>query len=106
MVSYIALIIAIVYALNNFISPDTLKSGVMEWTILSLIFGGIIGIIDCIYTAININDVISKRMRWKESRVGLLGSNVRYCIDRLFASASCASVWFICAFLIFNTKIS
>lgn len=96
-ISYLALILVLVYLIQENVNINI----IVRWIKWPFILGGVVGIIDCIYTAINIDEVISRRMRWRESRVGLLDSNVRYCIDRLFASASCATVWFVCALVLF-----
>lgn len=99
-ISYLALILVLVYLLQE----NVIINIIAKWVKWPFIIGGVIGIIDCIYTAINIDEVISRRMRWRESRVGLLDSNVKYCIDRLFASASCATVWFISALVLFKMQ--
>ena len=101
---YVLLLFCTIYFIGNLeYKPEWVKPGI-RILVLSFVCGGVIGLMDGIYTYRNIDDVISKRMRWRESATGLFNYRLVYSIDRLFASASCATLWFVCVLVLHHIK--
>ena len=82
------------------VSPDTIGGATLPWMPSALIANGAVSLVVAlaigIYTAINMDDIVSRRMLYVNSDVGMFDMTLKYSLNRFMAAfvyISWAGLW-------------
>ena len=97
MILFLLMLAGYIYVI---VSPDTIGSATLPWMPSALIANGAVSLVVAlaigIYTAINMDDVVSRRMLYVNSDVGMFDMTVKYSLNRFMAAfvyISWAGLW-------------
>ncbi len=97
MILFLLMLAGYIYVI---VSPDTIGSATLPWMPSALIANGAVSLVVAlaigIYTAINMDDVVSRRMLYVNSDVGMFDMTLKYSLNRFMAAfvyISWAGLW-------------
>ena len=97
MILFLLMLAGYIYVI---VSPDTIGSATLPWMPTALITTGVVSLVVAlaigIYTAINMDDVVSRRMLYVNSDVGMFDMTLKYSLNRFMAAfvyISWAGLW-------------
>lgn len=97
MIMFLLMLAGYIYVI---VSPDVVSNATLPWMPTALIASGAVSLVVAlaigIYTAINMDDVVSRRMLYVNSDVGMFDMTLKYSLNRFMAAfvyISWAGLW-------------